>query len=824
MPKLHSRFFYLCALEGAAATAALFLIPSEGGRPSFARLALIGFLLILSIAWLFLGFRRPRALEKLARPSFIILSAMLFLAFAALLFLLRYLNPESSLSTYQRLSPLLWYLLILSIQIFFYLLVLYKGTHPANLSSRKSIYLAALAAFCLLLFLLLFIAHTRLGLTPDPAYWGEPGVPILSWQFALALAAGFCVLVLSFSAQARVLNFFLPLILYLFALIVWLSVPPDVLSNSFYMPINPPAFQPFPYSDAGYYDQMAHSLLIGHPYQGTIPTRPLYIFLLTMLHLLFGENYRNIIIGQTFVLAMIPVAFYSLGKKIHSRAAGVIIAMFFIFRELTTLLVSSDTRVSNTKILLVDLPTLLLLILVCLFAIRWLEQKNEKNALLAGGTFGLLLLLRTQSMLVLPVILLAALIVLGWKNRSSYLLVAFFLLGLLAAVIPWLTHNYLQTGQFAFDAPFQYRVIASQYAYSGNLDIDHYDFEGKGLGRVLIEFALKDPAYVFGFIANHFLATQIHGLLALPLIKPYNGIFEPVNLYWMEWNGSLEWYNLILIISFLAVIALGLGFAWKRWRWIGLLPLAFSAGYALATAIGRFSGWRYDLPADWVWYFYFGIGFAELLLQAALWFGAKEELLRAPARTPGLRERREDVLLIRTETTLAPGARTGERSFQRLFGFAILFALIGALPWMIKNIASPRYADTSQSLLQQKIASVSNAPSTDQINTFASQSDAFLQSGRVLYPRFFSKENGLASANPWPAYALREYPRIGFLLLNQSNVSVVFPTKRLPEFPHAQDAIVVGCQREGYVEARWIIFPELDSVYSNTEFPEACSP
>jgi hypothetical protein len=33
----------------------------------------------------------------------------------------------------------------------------------------------------------------------------------------------------------------------------------------------------------------------------------------------------------------------------------------------------------------------------------------------------------------------------------------------------------------------------------------------------------------------------------------------------------------------------------------------------------------------------------------------------------------------------------------------------------------------------------------------------------------------------------------------------------------------VGCQREDYVEAHWVIFPELDSVYSSEEFPETCS-
>jgi hypothetical protein len=357
---------------------------------------------------------------------------------------------------------------------------------------------------------------------------------------------------------------------------------------------------------------------------------------------------------------------------------------------------------------------------------------------------------------------------------------------------------------FAFDAPFQYKIIASQYAYSGNLDIESYDFEGKGLGRVLIEFALKDPAFVSGFVANHFLATQIHGLLALPLVKPYNGIFEPINLYWMEWDGRLEWYNVVLIVVFLAVIAIGLGAAWRRWRWIGWLPLVFSLGYALATAVGRFSGWRYDLPADWVWYFYFGIGFAELLLQAALGFGAREEAIVGQSNIPAV----EPIRLQIPGLTLA----------------ALLFAFISALPWLARNIASPWYAERPEHRLAESLASLDGVPTSDEIDAFLAQPGASIQAGRVLYPRFFGKEDGLASANPWPAYAIRDYPRMGFLLLNQSSQYMVLPTKRLPDFPHAQDAVILGCRAEGYVEARWVIFPDLGSVYSSEAPVERCSP
>ena len=798
-------FFYLCATEGAVALTALLLIPSEGGSLSLARLILIGILVASCILWIYLGSRPPHGIAGLARPAFIFTSALLSIVLGLLLFLLRYLDPDRFLSAYERLNPLLWYFLILLIQGSFFLLYLRTGFHASGLLSFKPVYVSSLIAFGALLFTFLIVWLTRLGITPDPAYWGEPGVPISGWQFLLALIAGLTAFCVALYVSARPLDILLPLIIYLGAVAFWLSVPVNVLTSSFYMPISSPAFQPFPYSDAGYYDQMAQSVLIGQPYLGEIPTRPLYIFFLTVLHSLFGEDYRRIIAGQTLVLAVIPVVFYYLGKRLHSRAAGLTIALFFIFRELTTLLISSNTRVSNSKTLLVDLPTLLFLLLSCLFVFRWLENKSQRDALIAGGMFGLLLLLRTQSILLLPFIILMALLVLGWKNRSFYLLTAIFLLGLIIAVTPWLVHNFLQTGSLAIDAPFQYKVIASQYAYSGNLDIQGYDFEGKGLGRILIEFALKDPKFVFGFIANHFLAAQVGGLLALPVIERFNGIFEPINLYWMNWNGHLEWYNFALLILYLAVIAMGLGAAWRRLRWLGLLPLAFSIGYALATAIGRFSGWRYDLPADWIWYFYFGIGFAELLRQAASIFGVEQAALVIP-------KSRDPAPVIRP---LRPS--TG-------FSLALIFILISASPWLTENMAAPRYSDQSPTALEEQILPIPNAPPSKEIRAFASQPEAFIGAGRLLYPRSFSRDKGLASTNPWPAYAVRDYPRLGFLLLNQHSISAVFPGRPDSAFPHASDAIVLGCQREDYVEVRLIAFPELETVYISAPLTETCSP
>ena len=177
--------------------------------------------------------------------------------------------------------------------------------------------------------------------------------------------------------------------------------------------------------------------------------------------------------------------------QIFQSVGGVIIALFAIFREWTSLLISSQTRVSNTKTLLVDLPTLLLLTLACLLAMRWLERKDRGNALAAGGMFGLLLLLRTQSVLILPVLFLLVLFAFGLRTRNFSVGLVFFLGGFAITIAPWLLHNFLRTSQITLDAPFQAQIIASQYRYTGNLDIAHIDLQGKSLLGVLMTFAMR---------------------------------------------------------------------------------------------------------------------------------------------------------------------------------------------------------------------------------------------------------------------------------------------------------------------------------------------
>ena len=67
--------------------------------------------------------------------------------------------------------------------------------------------------------------------------------------------------------------------------------------------------------------------------------------------------------------------------------------------------------------------------------------------------------------------------------------------------------------------------------------------------------------------------------------------------------------------------------------------------------------------------------------------------------------------------------------------------------------------------------------------------------GRMLYPRMYRRNEGLSSANPWPAYAVKDYARIGFILINDLQYNLIFATRDLLDFPQGADAIVLACQK-----------------------------
>jgi hypothetical protein len=799
-------FFFTTAFESLLAILLLLLVPSEGGL-SFARLGVLAILALFFFAGIYLGFIARRDLSRFdlaSRTPFIFSSALLFLTSSLILFLLRYLNPERLLPYYERLSPLLWYLLVIGLQSVVFLTLVKNGFHLQEFSKRKPVYLSALTAFGLLFSIFLFAVITKLGIKPDTGYWAEPGVSIIGWQFVLSLLFGFFTLLylslFTFYEKPSIPNIIIPLILYITASVLWLSVPVDILQNSFYAPITPPTNIPLPYSDAGFYDYLSQSLLIGTDYLGSIPPRPLYVIFLAALHFFFGQNYPAIITAQTLVLAFFPVALYFLAKKLHTPTAGVMVALFAIFRELVGLWISSNTRVANSKMFTTDFPTAMALAFLCLIFIWWLERRDLKSTLVAGGFFGLVLLFRTQSLLVLPVVFVLAWFAYQRKTKDWIVAGIIFAAAMTLTVLPWLTHNYTVTGQFTFDDPSQSAIIYSQYGFTGNNDLSLFDPAKESVGHRIVSFTLENPFYVAGFITTHILNTEISGLFALPLFENFESLSAPVNLYWVAWDGTLAWYNLVLVIIYLVIIALGFGAVWQRAGWIGLLPLAVNLGYTLANGIARFSGWRYNLPVDWVIYFYFAIGAAEILSGLSLLFGTKAEKVFPPYIQPETKS-------------------VALRDFRSQYIFIIFaFIFIGSLPWFAKELAQPRYTASQEQLIMKL---ESSGYSGEEIRAFLLQPDTVVLEGRMLYPRLYRRNEGMSSAHPWAVYSVRDFSRIGFILLNDQRNNLIFLTKDVLDFPQGADAVVLACQSDGYLDARLVDFGSHS--YQNAPLSNPCS-
>jgi hypothetical protein len=55
-------------------------------------------------------------------------------------------------------------------------------------------------------------------------------------------------------------------------------------------------------------------------------------------------------------------------------------------------------------------------------------------------------------------------------------------------------------------------------------------------------------------------------------------------------------------------------------------------------------------------------------------------------------------------------------------------------------------------------------------------------------------------------------------------MQIVLPMKGSRPFPHAADAILLGCQREDFIEARVVYFPITGDTFTNGVLSDICSP
>lgn len=737
----------------------------------------------------------------------------------------------------ERLRPLLAWLVILDAQTVIFL-PMFRNQGQKKIGLPSKTVRDGFIVFLICMLGIVFISWTRLGLDPDKIGWDNPGAPILAMQLFAVVAIGSSIMGIGYWVSAwiknrpkinrmvggfRYMDVVVGALIWLIAALMWGAEP---MTPTYFSPkVRAPNFEYYPYSDASLHDIAGQNLILGEGY-APVAEKPLYSLFLGLTHLVVGQDYTDVISLQVAVLALFPVVLYLLASGFHHRLTGLFTAGLLIFRESNTIALSPQIRVSHSKLLMTDLPAAFLLALFVLALFWWLSKSKQRRygAILSGGSLGVALLVRSQAILLIPVVLICfALIV-----RPTWKLFAeasgLFVIGVSVVILPWMWRNYQETGRFGYSQPRQARYIAKQYSLTPEDDDPGFpdgtsqeEFASLGFSK-MFEFMRSYPGVVANFVTSHFIRNEISILFIFPV--SYSNIatnnhgvnflgvdtfiwqdccslnsFVAEAPFWGVWTGSLTPEASIAILINLALISLGIGIAWRRWRFLGLLPLFIHFAYSLSVAIARISGWRLILPVDWIAILYFSIGLAQIVLWGISYLSGK-----------GLEE----------SDSYKTRARDGKREKGNLFpyratvGIGMAFLLIGASVPLAERLFSQKYDPLSEtaSIALLESQGISNNLQT-QIAYLLEDDAAVAMIGRALYPRFYQAEEE-EQGGRWSGEAYL-YNRFTFYLAGPDAAHVVLPLNFPPAvFLNATDVLVFGCQRQGHVQAVAVVLINLD--------------
>jgi hypothetical protein len=216
----------------------------------------------------------------------------------------------------------------------------------------------------------------------------------------------------------------------------------------------------------------------------------------------------------------------------------------------------------------------------------------------------------------------------------------------------------------------------------------------------------------------------------------------------------------------------------------------FNFAYHFSNSAARNSGWRYLLPADWIFLLYFAAG-----IYAVVNFG---------------------YLAISFKNTADKNVDTK----PSLFGLASMAAVIlcvGLLPLAAESSFPKLYPKASATVTgQQIIKAVDNLPSETRtgINTLINDPNAVIMDGRMLYPRYYGEKEGEEKTGK-TGYTPLPYARYVFLVAGNPEGTVIFANGN-GELPlhNASDVILAGCMDGLAVQARVVLIPSSGEVYT----------
>ena len=841
-------FFLVATLEALVALVYLFSIPADPKNSfiagySLPRLMVMAGMIMIFLAMAFLAVlavRRPQqVLLRIAR----VLSSRKKSILAALIFAGLFLagwvftfTPSYQFGSYgayvDRLRPLVAWLALFSLQAGAVLLIKERVPGQVGWNEQKSTLRGWAVTLGILLLVWGLIVLTRLGIKPDPLYWNQPGVPLLGGQVLFAWLVGIILILVGDSRsgatgwlsriKANRLDLIIFLAIWLAAAVLWTHVP---FPGSFFAPgPYPPNQQLYPFSDAAKYDTDAQYAFLGLGMNDSNYTdKPLYSTFLILMHVLFGQRYDWIVTIQVIILAIFPALLYLLGKALHSRVAGVLVAILAIFQEINSISASQLLLASNTHLLLSEVPTAVGLALFTYLMVRWLKEPGRQTVfpLLAGGVLGLCTLIRHNPWLLLIVVVGVSFIVYGRSRKQWVQAGLLFALGMGLAIAPWMARSwYFNHTPFYFMKTLNGSFFPSRYYTIQDTQPAPAQPATATPRPTIAATATATPPAVtvtprptktprplvdqikenikdttrkipnaLDFGSAHFFHNIVASVITLPVSLEMNDVQHTVASpsFWSEaWAGGLTAGQVVMLLIDIGLLALGIASVWKRLRYASLVPLLVALFYFLSNGIARTSGGRYLVPAVWVIYFYFGLGLVEISQWVMRWITNYPENHR--------------------ETPQAEISSTRPAAARYLVLLAVMLFLIGATLPVSERVFPKVFpaqwsktAKVTKSLPQGSLEQV--GLQTGNLAAFLKDKNSMVLVGRVLYPRFYPANKG--EPDRLSPYSTRPYARLVFDMIGPNmEEGVVLPMAKAPAtFSQGIDAVVLGCSTKTGVAA-----------------------
>lgn len=646
------------------------------------------------------------------------------------------------------------------------------------------------------------------------------GVPVLGQQVLSAFVLGLLTLQAGRSnllARVKHLDLWLCAVLWIFTAALWIHepAPPSYFNPGPYPPNN----EYYPFSDAALFDLGAQYALIGQKlFSGMFFERPLYMQFLVFVHMLAGQHYTDVADLQAAIYALFPVLLYLLGKELSGRPLGIGLGALAALRGLNSIAGASIIDLGSPKQLLTDFPTALCMALLVYLTVKWMRNPsgNRLYALWAGGLIGLSSLVRTNFLLLLIPVGVLLLIV----HRRKLTLAAALGAGLAAmfvlSILPW----GLPSGTFMLNTYYIKLRNVIELRYYSRMPVPQmqdapvsFVSASASVSSVVVQPDLQSLPSL-GFVPLHFFHNILTSFLSLPASPFFHDLRSTVKEffpYWQQsWDGSVSAGAGFLALQ-LVVLAFGLGMAWKRLGLAGLTPFLLFLTYQLSNALGRTSGGRYIVPADWIVLVYYLFGLFEAVYLFLELFGQKQAVNEGVAWP-------------------ADNFKWNKQFTARMFGVAVIFVAIGLSPTLTDNIFPLRYSPTRASSALDQLDTSGNLQKGGMplaaVNAFLKQPEAVMIYGRGLYPRFYAANKGeLDSGYP---YGTLPFPRLAFTLISPRTAdNVLLPVSELSYFPNASDVLILGCAvpsrdpHRAHIDALAVFVIEPDRTTAYTRQPSA---